>query len=179
MMDEQQIIQDILCGNKDVFRLLIERYQKPIFRMVYQLTNDFHAVEDITQDVFIAAYEKLATYDSDRSEFSTWLFTIARNKSLNYIRKKKWISQGFDSQAALPADPADALGNKELFVQVDLILNQLPSVQKRAFVLAEFESLPYEKIAQIECVSLGTIKSRIYRAKEKLREALKHFSGEQ
>jgi RNA polymerase sigma-70 factor (ECF subfamily) len=88
MMDEEHIIQDILRGNKEAFRALVERYQKPVFRVIYQQVSDSHIVEDIAQDVFIAAYEKLAGYDPDRSEFSTWLFTIARNKSLNHIRKK-------------------------------------------------------------------------------------------
>jgi RNA polymerase sigma-70 factor (ECF subfamily) len=179
MMDEEQIIQDILRGNKEAFRALVERYQKPVFRVINQLVSDSHIVEDIAQDVFIAAYEKLAGYDPDRSEFSTWLFTIARNKSLNHIRKKKWLSRAFDQETALPANPSDALCIKELFMRLNEVLNQLPGGQKRAFVLAEFENLPYEKIAQIECTTLGTVKSRIFRAKEKLREAMEQISGDQ
>jgi RNA polymerase sigma-70 factor (ECF subfamily) len=178
MIDEQQVIHDILHGNKDAFRMLIERYQRPVFRIVYQLVNDAHSVEDITQEVFIAVYEKLSTYDSDRSEFSTWLFTIARNKSLNHIRKKKWLYHHCDKERALPTEPSEILGNKELITRLNQVLDQLPGGQKRAFVLAEFENLPYEKIAQIECASLGTIKSRIFRAKEKLREAMESFSGD-
>jgi RNA polymerase sigma-70 factor (ECF subfamily) len=178
MLDEEQIIQDILRGNKEAFRLLIERYQKPVFRVICQLVSDSHIVEDIAQDVFIAAYEKLAGYDPDRSEFSTWLFTIARNKSLNHIRKKKWISQSFEQDAA-PANPSDALCDEELFTRLNQVLNHLSAGQRRAFVLAEFENLPYEKIAQIECTTLGTVKSRIFRAKEKLREAMEQISGDQ
>jgi RNA polymerase sigma-70 factor (ECF subfamily) len=179
MLDEEQIIQDILRGNKEAFRSLVVRYQKPVFRIIYQLVSDSHSVEDIAQETFIAAYEKLATHDPDRSEFSTWLFTIARNKSLNYIRKKKWLSGAFDQEAALQANPSDALCTKELFVQLNQVLDRLPGEQKRAFVLSEFENLPYEKIAQIECASLGTIRSRIFRAKQKLRKAFEQISGDQ
>lgn len=177
--DDQNLIEDILGGNKEAFRRLIERYQKPVFRIIYQLVSDSHAVEDIAQDVFLTVYEKLATHDSDRSEFSTWLFTIARNKSINHLRKKKWISQSFDKQEELPVNPADTPDHKELFTRLNQVLNQLPAGLKRAFVLAEFENLPYEKIAQIECTTPGTVKSRIFRAKAKLREAMKPFSGDQ
>jgi RNA polymerase sigma-70 factor (ECF subfamily) len=125
--DDYKLIQDVLGGNKEAFRLLIERYQKPVFRIIYQMVNDSHTVEDITQEVFFTAYEKLATHDSDRSEFSTWLFTIARNKSINHIRKKKWISRPFDKEADLPTNPVDAMSNKELFTRMNQVLNQFPA----------------------------------------------------
>ena len=76
MSDELRIIRDVLEGNVDSFRLLVERYQRPVIRMTRNIIDDYHVCEDIAQDVFLTAYEKLASFDPNRSRFSTWLFTI-------------------------------------------------------------------------------------------------------
>ncbi len=172
---EEQMIQEVLNGKTESFRWLIDRYQRPVFQMIFNLVHDRHATEDITQDVFISVYQKLSTFDPMRARFSTWLFTIARNKSINYLRKNK-KTFSMDSQEFVSlSDPSDGVCKEEFFQQMDRALNQLSSHQKRAFVLAEFEKLPYEEIAQIECVSIGTVKSRIHRAKKKLRKALEQI----
>lgn len=172
---EEQMIQEVCDGKTESFRWLVDRYQRPVFQMIFNLIHDRHATEDITQDVFISVYQKLSTFDPMRARFSTWLFTIARNKSINYLRKrKKDVSTDLQEFVSL-SDPSDGVCKEEFFQQMDCVLNQLPSHQKRAFVLAEFEKLPYEEIAQIECVSIGTVKSRIHRAKKKLRKALEQI----
>jgi RNA polymerase sigma-70 factor (ECF subfamily) len=94
---------------------------------------------------------------------------------LNLIRKKKPVLIDKFPQKPDGNDPSDTLTQKEFFTMFDNVLQQLPPRQKRAFVLAEFENLPYEDIAQIECTSLGTIKSRIHRAKKKLQKVLSQF----
>ena len=177
MTTEEQMIQDVRDGKTDSFRWIIERYQRPVFQMISNLVADSHAAEDIAQDVFVAVFQKLSTFDSMRSRFSTWIFTIARNKSINYLRKKRPVS--LDSQEIQVSVNSDnSLEDSELFRQMDAALNQMPKAQKRAFVLAEFENLPYDRIAQIECVSIGTVKSRIHRAKKKLRKTLEAINGE-
>ena len=178
MTHEEQTIQDVLDGKTDSFRWIIDRYQRPILQMISNLVFDRHAAEDITQEVFMTAYQKLSMFDPMRSRFSTWLFTIARNKGINYLRKKK-PSVSVDQQEIVSSNaPGDPIESEEFFQQMDDALNQLPSRQKRAFMLAEFENLPYDQIAQVECVSIGTIRSRIHRAKKKLRKALDQVSGE-
>jgi len=143
--------------------------------MIRNLINDQHACEDIAQDVFFIAYKKLGSFDPARSSFSTWLFTIARNKSVNEIKKKKTLPvENLPENENSPC-PGNVLVQEEFFIQLDQALEKLPSKQRRAFILAEFESLPYEQIAQIEGVKIGTIKSRINRAKKKLRVILKNF----
>ena len=77
------IIRQVIDGNVDSFRLLVQRYQKPVISMINHIINDSHTSEDVAQDVFLAAYKKLASFDSARSKFSTWLFTIARNKAIS------------------------------------------------------------------------------------------------
>jgi RNA polymerase sigma-70 factor (ECF subfamily) len=175
MTDEIEIIQKIRAGDTEAFRFLVERYQKPVISMIRSLLNDPQGCEDIAQDVFLAAYRKLSSFDPARSRFSTWLFTITRNKTLNLMRKKKPVLTDSFPHPADRSDPSDCLTQKEFFKKLDNALQQLPPKQKRAFVLAEFQKLPYEDIAQIECTGIGTIKSRIHRAKKKLQSILSEF----
>jgi len=178
MADEIEIIRSVLAGDADSFRLLVQRYQKPVIRMIRNIVNDNHICEDIAQDVFLAAYRKLASFDVARSSFSTWLFTIARNRSITALRRIRRTSPQSAPESGDPSQPPDVLAQKEFFGRLDEALQRLGVSQRTAFVLAEFEALPYEEIAQIEGVRIGTIKSRINRAKKKLRLALKDAEGE-
>ncbi len=178
MVEEIGIIKAVLDGDIDSFRLLVERYQKPIIRSIRNIIHDDHICEDTAQDVFLTAYKKLASFDPARGSFSTWLFTIARNKSLNVIKKKIPATVSNPPENSDSPGPAGDLLRDELFDELDRALETLNPRQKRAFVLAEFENLPYEQIAQIEGARIGTIKSRINRAKKKLRLALRDLSGD-
>ncbi|MBW8038433.1 MAG: sigma-70 family RNA polymerase sigma factor [Planctomycetes bacterium] len=173
MTQETEIIRQVLEGDIESFRLLLARYEKPVVRMIRNITYDKESCQDIAQDVFLVAYKKLASFDPDRSNFSTWLFTIAKNKSLNALKKKKPLLMSELPEKSNPHNPSDDMVEKEFFDQLETKLQALPSKQRRAFILAEFEELSYAEIAQIEGVRLGTIKSRINRAKKKLRTALK------
>ena len=175
MRRETEVIRQILQGDIESFRLLLERYERPVVRMVRNITNNIESYEDIAQDVFFTAYRKLVSFDPARSSFSTWLFTIARNKSLNVLRKKRVLSMSELPERADSREPSDNMARKEFFEKLDRELQALPSRQRRAFVLAEFEKLPYEQIAQIEGVRIGTVKSRINRAKKRLRSSLSSF----
>ena len=177
MIEEINIIRDVLDGDIDSFRLLVQRYQGPVIGMVRNIINDHHICEDIAQDVFFTAYKKLPSFDPNRSSFSTWLFTIARNKSINVAKKKKTLSMGDLPESSNPSVSVNGLEQQEFFDRLDQALETLPTKMRTAFVLAEFEKLTYEQISQIEGVRVGTIKSRINRAKKKLRSALKGFEG--
>jgi RNA polymerase sigma-70 factor (ECF subfamily) len=178
MTHETEIIRQVLEGDIESFRLILSRYEKPVVRMIRNITYDKESCEDIAQEVFLAAYKKLTSFDRARSSFSTWLFTIARNKSLNELKRKKPPSISELPERSNPHNPSDDMAKKEFYVRLDKTLQALPSGQRRAFVLAEFEKLPYAEIAQIEGTRLGTIKSRINRAKKKLRTALEEFTGD-
>ena len=175
MIEEISIIKTVLDGDVDSFRLLVQRYQGPVIRMIRNIINDHHICEDIAQDVFFTAYKKLSSFDPDRSSFSTWLFTIARNKSINAAKKKRTLSMSNLPENSDSSIPVNNLERQEFFDLLDQVLGTLPTKMKTAFVLAEFEKLSYEQIAQIEGARVGTIKSRINRAKNKLRLVLKSF----
>lgn len=178
MTQETKIIHQILEGDIESFRLIVEMYERPIVRMIRNLINNRESCEDIAQDVFFSAYRKLAFFDPARSNFSTWIFTIARNKSINALRKKRPVSMGELPHNSDAHNPSDELVEREFFTELDTGLETLPSAQKRAFVFAVFEDMSYEEIAQIEGVRIGTIKSRINRAKKKLAKAMKEIRYE-
>jgi RNA polymerase sigma-70 factor (ECF subfamily) len=178
MTEETGIIRVVLEGDTESFRLLVQRYQKPVIRMIANLINDRHICEDIAQEVFLAAYKKLPSFDPARSSFSTWLFTIAKNKSINATKKRRILSSGNPPENPDFSEPVDSLIRDELFAELEKAMKSMNPGHRRAFVLAEFENLPYEQIAQIEGVRIGTIKSRINRAKHRLRSALDGIDGD-
>ncbi len=178
MTEETGIIKAVLEGDTESFRLLVQRYQKPVVRMIANIINDRHICEDVAQEVFFAAYKKLPSFDPARCSFSTWLFIIARNKSINAMKKKRIPSAANPPENPDFSEPVDTLIRDELFVKLDQALNSLNPEHRRALVLAEFENLPYEQIAQIEGVRIGTIKSRINRAKHRLRSVLDGIDGD-
>ena len=178
MIEETGIIRAVLEGDTESFRLLVQRYQKPLIRMIANLINDRHICEDVAQEVFLAAYKKLPSFDPARSSFSTWLFTIAKNKSINAIKKRRIPSTGNPPENPDFSEPIDSLIRDELFIKLDHALQSLNPGHRRALVMAEFENLPYEQISQIEGVRIGTIKSRINRAKHRLRSVLEGLDGD-
>ncbi len=175
MVPESEVIQRVLGGDGASFRLLVERYAGPVARLIRNITGDDQMYEDLAQEVFLTAYKKLGTFDAGKSRFSTWLFTIARNKGINAVRKKRPIYLAEPLEKPGRDTPEDAVARDEFLAALDRELLALPLEQRTAFVLAELEHLPYEQIAEIEGVRLGTVKSRISRARDKLMAALKSF----
>ncbi len=172
---ESEVIQRVLGGDGASFRLLVERYAGPVARLIRNITGDDQTCEDLAQEVFLTAYEKLGAFDPGKSRFSTWLFTIARNKSVNAVRKKRPLYLADPPERPARDTPEDTVARDEFLAALDRQLLALPLAQRTAFVLAEFEHLSYEQVAQIEGVRLGTVKSRISRARDKLMVALKCF----
>ena len=178
MPEDSEIIKRVLTGDVDSFRILVERYQRPVLSMIRRLIWDSHRCEEIGQDVFVMAFRKLSTFDPARSQFSTWLFTIARNMSINALKKKIPVPMEILPEMPDSRNPSDELSDKEIFTHLDEALKTLPGKLQRAFILAEFEQMPYEEIARIEGARLGTIKSRINRARARIYAAMKDLKGD-
>jgi RNA polymerase sigma-70 factor, ECF subfamily len=173
MDDERELIQAVLSGHTDRYRYLVERYGAPIVRFISNLCGDAHDAEDIAQDVFLTAYNKLDSWSVQRGRFATWLFAIARNQTLNSIRRHRLAA------STVNCDIEDSRGSgepegRELRIQLDSAFSELPQDQRVAFLLSEVEGLSYAEIAQVERVPVGTIKSRIHRARERLQNLLNH-----
>ncbi len=170
-VEDRELIDRVLAGQTEEFRVLVNRYQQPVFRFVHGLLNHHEDACDVVQDVFLAAFTKLSTYSQARGTFSTWLYTIARNRSLNELKKKG--PTPYDALAMFPDSATiDEFSRREFAQELDRALAELPMEQRAAFMLVEIEQLSYAEAANIESTSLGTIKSRIHRAKRRLRTLL-------
>lgn len=161
----------VLAGRTNDFRAIVVRHQLPLFRFAARLLGNREDAEDVTQDVFLAAFANLSGYDSSRAVFSTWLFIIARNRCINLLQRRQPIPLN-EPDAIRDVASTDPIACEELSQQLDRALAALPVEQRSAFILAEIEELPYAEIARIEQTSLGTVKSRIHRAKQRLQSLL-------
>ena len=170
-IDDRELVRRVLAGQTDDFRVLVDRYQQSVFRFASGLLGNREEAQDVTQEAFLAAFVNLSSYDSSRAAFSTWLFTIARNRCLNLLKQRRPIALN-ELDPIGDVTPADPMVRQELSQLLERALAALPVEQRSAFVLAEIEELPYAEIARIECTSVGTVKSRIHRAKQRLQSLL-------
>ena len=179
MASDEQIVTHVLGGKTGEFRLFVEQYHRPIFRFARNLVGDEHDAEDITQEVFLAAFDHLGSYSAKRASLLTWLFTITRNRCVNYLKRTRPVIDGEAIANTQPTASSDDFARNEFWSRLDEALDALPIEQKTAFVMAEIEGLPYADIAHIEQTTLGTVKSRIHRAKQRLRAVMAPTLGEQ
>lgn len=170
------IINRVKRGEIHLYERLIEKYQRPLFIMIKNMVRERETAEDILQDAFFSAYRHLNTFDPSLALFSTWLFRIARNRCLNEIKRKKEERTSDMDDHPSDESPADDFMKKEIFAKLDNALERLPFNQKTVFVLAEIQELSLAEISAIEEVPLGTVKSRLSRAKEKLRILLTDYA---
>ena len=179
MASEDHVIASVLAGDTREFRKLVEQFHLPVFRFARNLIGDEHDAEDITQEVFLAAFNHLVSYRAVRASFQTWLFTIARNRCVNYLKRKRPLIDRDAIANTQQTANSDESARSEFWICLDKALDALPIEQKTAFGLAEIEGLPYADIVQIEQTTLGTLKSRIHRAKQHLRDAMERTLGEE
>lgn len=177
-METTEAINCTLNGQTEAFEALVVRYQRPVFTFLLGMGVSSTLVEDIAQDVFLSAYVHLKTFNADQSQFSTWLFAIAKNKAINHMRKKRLKSFfGFSNEVLDPAIGfAEVGGCLEGEERRLLLLNCISSLQseyRSSCLLYFYNDLKIEQIAEIEKCSQGTIKSRLFRAKQLLKEKLK------
>lgn len=177
MDDDLTTVEAVLSGETAAFRQLVERHKGLVFTFVRNLIHRPADAEDVSQETFLAAYRSLRTFDPRRARFTTWLLTIARNECLSMLSRRPPPSpmETVSDPPSPAAGPAERLGQVELWTALDEALELLPLEQRTAFILAEIQQLPHAEVAAIEAVETGTIKSRVSRAKERLRTLLRAF----
>jgi RNA polymerase sigma-70 factor (ECF subfamily) len=178
-MDDGFLIRQVLGGNRNAFRLLVIRYQRPVFRFLGGLGFEAAAAEELAQEAFLRAYRSLADYDPDRARFSTWLFTIAKHLALNEAARSHrcapHVAWHEPAAAELPApsgQPHEVAEQAERSRRVRQAIGKLPEFLRGTLVLAYVQELSMQDIAAIEGCAVGTVKSRIARGKQLLRAAL-------
>lgn len=182
---DQQLVERVQRGDKQAFGLLVSKYQRKLQRLLSRLIRDPAEVEDVAQETFIKAYRALSSFRGD-SAFYTWLYRIGINTAKNYL-----VSQGrraptttsFDAEEAETLDDGEQLRDintperlmmtRQIGEVVEEAMQALPEELRTAIMLRELEGLSYEEIANIMDCPIGTVRSRIFRAREAISEKLR------
>jgi RNA polymerase sigma-70 factor (ECF subfamily) len=182
---DQQLVERAQRGDKRAFELLVEKYQRRLARLVSRLVKDPGEVEDVTQEAFIKAYRALPSFRGD-SAFYTWLYRIGVNTAKNYLvatgRRTPTSTdveaeeaEGFEGGELLRDinTPESLLLSKEIGATVNAAIDALPEELRSAIQLRELEGMSYDEIAKLMDCPIGTVRSRIFRAREAIAERLK------
>lgn len=179
-LTDTRVPEPIIRSEPGTFRELVEQYKRPLYALAYDLTGSHHDAEDLSQEVFIKAYRALPDFRGDAQLFS-WLYRIAVNTHLNKRRKKalrfRQLWDDFsraerDDPAPRPDEEAAAGGIR---YHVDAALDRLSPGERTAFVLRHYQDLSIKEVAATMEVAEGTVKSLLYRAAQKLRDALAFY----
>ena len=184
-MPEEDALVTALCqGVGDAYEILIQRYQQPVYNLVYRLMNDPSDVSDIVQEVFLKVFKNIGSFRGN-SSLKTWIYRIAVNEAYNHRRwfcrhQRREVAlgpeEGVRSYADSLADPSrtpfDQAADHETFALVEAALDKMNPKFRAVVVLRDIEDLSYEEIATVLNVSIGTVKSRILRGREALRKIL-------
>ncbi|MEW5988551.1 MAG: sigma-70 family RNA polymerase sigma factor [Chloroflexota bacterium] len=181
LMDEVKLIEQAQKGNVGAFNALVLRFQDAVYNVAYRIMGEPDAAADVTQDTFITAYHSLPTFRG--GHFKAWLLRIATNACYDELRRRKRRPQSSldelteESESSFllndhTAGPEELQQQAELVQAIERCLGQLPDDQRVAAVLCDVEGYDYEEIARITSVSMGTVKSRLSRARARLRDCL-------
>ncbi len=182
---DQLLVERAQRGDKRAFELLVEKYQRKLARLLSRLVRDPGEVEDVTQETFIKAYRALPSFRGD-SAFYTWLYRIGINTAKNYLvamGRRAPTSTEVDAEAAEGYESGEQLRDintpeslllaKEIAVTVNEAIESLPEELRSAIQLRELEGMSYEEISKLMDCPIGTVRSRIFRAREAIAERLK------
>ncbi len=174
---EAMLLEQARAGDEAAFEELMRRYKRPVLNFVYRMLGNADDADDVAQEVFVRVYQNLRDY-SPRLRFSTWLFALARNAAIDHLRwRKRHPTTPLDSapDPPTPTGVVDEVNAHEIGTQVAAAVALLPDDQRTALVLAEYQGLSYAEIAEIMRCSEKSVESRLYRAKQTLREKLRHL----
>jgi RNA polymerase sigma-70 factor (ECF subfamily) len=178
-LTDGELIEKSIRGREDGFEELVRRYQRPITGYVYRMLNNYDASLDVTQEVFIKVYNSLEKYSSDY-KFSTWLYRIAHNAAIDYMRRNSVNQQSLETENAdgsfqlqiesTQPTPEQERERSEWRTEIESVVKRLPTVYRELILLRHTQDLSYDEIAEVTNLPLGTVKNRLFRAREMMRE---------
>ena len=185
--DERRLITETLGGRSEAFGELVRRYQDRLYNAVLRVTDHPDDALDVVQDAFVNAYQSLGSFKGD-AEFYTWLYRIAFNTAVSLKRRRRALvslEAGRDGETSIdPSDPSSearpeaALERREDEVMLAAALQRLSVEHRTVLVLKDIEGMKYEQMAEVLGVPIGTIRSRLHRARLELRELIAPGSGD-
>ena len=183
---DKELVRRVKKGDRHAFELLFSRYQHKILNLISRYLRDREDVEDVAQETFIKAFRALPRFRGE-SAFYTWLYRIAINTAKNHLVARSRRPPGTDidvddaeymdgTEALRESEsPESAFARDELSAEIDLAISQLPEDLRSAVTLREFDGLTYEQIAEIMDCPVGTVRSRIFRAREAIDARIQPF----
>ncbi len=179
-------IRDFLDGKRSAFDTLVMKYQDRVFNICYRMLGDYDESDDCAQDVFVRVYRSLGKFRFE-SKFSTWLYRITVNScknrlaSVSHRRNRSMVRLNGDPDSEVSgidirdngASPSNAFEKKEMNRLIQSAIQSLPEAQRMVVVLRDIEGLPYDEISKLSGLNPGTVKSKLARARRRLRDALK------
>ncbi len=186
-VSDQEVVEWALKGHERAYRELVRRYERPVFSLVYRMVRHRERAEDLTQETFVKALNALESYRPDY-KFSSWIFKIANNAAIDHLRRKELETLSIDGAPdADSADtarestlqlrdvgesPLDKLEARELGSAIERAIGQLRPEYRSCIILRHVEGYPYEEIAELLELPLGTVKTYIHRARNELKQVL-------
>ena len=184
---DHEVVQRARAGHEDAYRELLRRYQRPVFSLVYRMVRDRELAEDLAQETFVKVLNALDSYRPE-FKFSSWIFKIANNAAIDHLRRRQLDTLSLDGapHATTPErveatalqvagggeSPLDELQARELGSAIEQAIGRLRPEYQACIILRHIEDRPYEEIAEILDLPLGTVKTYIHRARAELKDAL-------
>jgi RNA polymerase sigma factor (sigma-70 family) len=187
---DSALIKQALAGNQKAFLKLRQKYHDAIFKLINRMVRNREEVEDLTQEAFIKAFSSLAHFNEEYA-FSTWLYKIASNNSIDYVRKKKLHTfsidkpiESDDNDYAFELPDTDLEPDQEMIAaqrkkMLDEAMNSLPPKYRQVILMRHVDEREYQEISKILKLPLGTVKAHIFRAREllykRLKDKIRHY----
>ena len=180
---DQDLLADLITGDMDAFEIIVNRYKDRLMNFVFRFIGNYDIAEDIVQETFLRVFRKRRDYKAI-ANFSTWIFTIAGNLAKSEIRRQKrwrflsldWTNEEMDKGIELsdPSKPPDKIADDQIIdLKVQNAIESLPIKYKEAIILRDIEGMSYNQISQILKCPVGTVKSRVNRARFRIQKKLK------
>lgn len=178
-LTDGELIEGTVSGRADGFEELVRRYQRPITSYVFRMLGDYDSALDVTQEVFIKVYNSLSRYSSEY-KFSTWLYRIAHNAAIDHMRRNSVTAMSIESENADGSyqlqlesrrpSPEQDHERSEWRTEIDAVVKCLPPSYRDLILLRHSRDLSYDEIAEVTALPLGTVKNRLFRAREMMRQ---------
>jgi RNA polymerase sigma-70 factor, ECF subfamily len=176
---DRELVATAATGIEGSFEELVRRYQRPISAYVYRMVGDYEAALDLTQEIFIKVYGSLSRYRPE-FKFSTWIYKIAHNSAVDHLRRnagreRSLVSGPENDQYDLPIEsgsptPEQESEREERRVEIESVVKSLPAAYRELIVLRHSQDMTYEEIVDVTGLPLGTVKNRLFRAREMMRQ---------
>jgi RNA polymerase sigma-70 factor (ECF subfamily) len=189
-LTDQEVVALARSGSEAAYRELLRRYERPIFSLVFRMVRDRELAEDLAQETFVKALNALDSYRPE-FKFSSWIFKIANNAAIDHLRRRELDTLSLEGSphastpdaieatalqiGARQESPLDTVEAKELGKQIETAIGKLRPEYRACILLRHVDGRPYEEIAEILGLPLGTVKTYIHRARNELRVALAHL----